>query len=218
MARTSRSPATPSGCGSITSGSADLEAQAEANLRQRQSPTEPTGEPTAAGTCSATSATTAAPSSSTPSAGRSGTRRSSSCSGGGSRTTTARRARRADFIALAEEIAGEQLDEFFDAWLLRRRPPARIIPESRRPASQGGEQGGATGRPARASARTRLGRIGATGDAEPGVDPEPAQRLRLHLRDRCPTQGSSIRSVARPVIRSARVRPARLVVATPSPT
>ena len=39
-----------------------------------------------------------------------------------------------------------------------------------------------------------------------------------HRRERWPTQGSRVSSLAVPVSRSASVRPARLVVATPSPT
>ena len=94
----------------------DLEAQAEANLRQRQSPTEPTGEPTRGnlfgyerydGGAVVVHALR----------GQVGDeaffellRRWVADNDGASRTS-------ADFIALAEEIAGEQLDEFFDAWL-----------------------------------------------------------------------------------------------------
>ena len=68
-------------------------------------------------TCSATSATTAARSCSTPFAGQLGDdaffellRRWVADNDGTSRTS-------ADFIDLAEEIGGQQLDEFFDAWL-----------------------------------------------------------------------------------------------------
>ena len=47
---------------------------------------------------------------------------------------------------------------------------------------------------------------------------EPPDRLGLPLRRRCATQGRWTRSLSRPRTRSASVRPARLLVETPSPT
>jgi aminopeptidase N len=94
----------------------DLEAQAEANLRQRQSPTEPTGEPTRGnlfgyerydGGAVVVHALR----------GQLGDdaffellRRWVADNDGTSRTS-------ADFIELAEEIGGQQLDTFFATWL-----------------------------------------------------------------------------------------------------
>jgi aminopeptidase N len=94
----------------------DLDEQAEANLQQRQSPTEPTGTPTREnlfgyerydGGAVVVHALR----------GQLGDdaffellARWVADNDGTSRTT-------ADFIALAEEISGQQLDEFFDTWL-----------------------------------------------------------------------------------------------------
>ena len=194
----------------------DLEAQAEANLRQRQSPTEPTGEPTRGNLF--------------------GYERYD----GGAVVVHALRGQLGDeafFELLRRWVADNDgtlahqrrlhrarrgdrrraTRRVLRRLALRRRPPARISLNlsgrtgrraggARAPASQGQRPGLVSAASARPATRS------------PALIPSQRSGSGSHLRDRCPTQGSSTRSVARPVIRSARVRPARLVVATPSPT
>ena len=69
------------------------------------------------------------------------------------------------------------------------------------------------GRPRRASERSASLMV-----QRPALTPSQRRGSGSHRGERCPTQGRRVRGVSAPVIRSASVRPARLVVATPSPT
>ncbi len=65
---------------------------------------------------------------------------------------------------------------------------------------------------------SRFAAVGQLHGPQPRGDLQPSQGFGSHRGERCPTQGKWTSAVSAPVMRSASVRPARLVVATPSPT
>ena len=69
------------------------------------------------------------------------------------------------------------------------------------------------GRPRRASLRSASFIV-----HSPALTPSQRRGSGSQRGERCPTQGSAVSGVSAPVMRSASVRPARLVVDTPSPT
>ena len=132
-----------------------------------------------------------------------------------------------DFRSLAAEISGRDLEVFFDAWLSSADPPETIPVESERTVKPANDRRrrSATEERLERGAQTRLGRsvLASARSARaaarrPRLTPVQRNGSGSHRGERWPTHGRAVIGELDPVIRSASVRPARLVVATPSPT
>ena len=124
---------------------------------------------------------------------------------GSSRTTE-------DFVALANEVSGRDLTEFFATWLYADVVPTTV------PGLVADESLEDLAAPLLRLAGALLVAIGTDGSRSMALMPSHRSGSGSHCLERWLTHGSETRSVSRRRIRSARVRPARLVVVTPSPT